>query len=86
MRKKPDPVARVFGQRLRAARTNKGLSLHKLGLLLNPTHQRQSLSDYELGHTSPTITLVSQLATALGCSPFDLLKGIDSLTPPTNGG
>lgn len=62
--KKNDPVKIVIGQRIRALREEKGLSLRALaeqcGLSFN------AISRVERGDNSPTVSTLHRLATALG--------------------
>jgi predicted transcriptional regulator/transcriptional regulator with XRE-family HTH domain len=62
---------RVFGQQLRHHRRRQGLTLGELGELVGrpPSY----LSQLENGHREPRLSTVNQLASALGCSPADLL-------------
>ena len=64
-----DPL--VFGHRLRHMRKQAGLTLEALGQRVGrpPSY----LSQLENGHREPRLSTVSQLASALGCRPADLL-------------
>src|SRR5579864_497535 len=64
-----DPL--VFGHRLRHFRRQAGLTLEALGEAVGrpPSY----LSQLENGHREPRLSTVNQLASALGCSPGDLL-------------
>lgn len=64
-----DPL--VFGHRLRHLRRQSGMTLEALSQAVGrpPSY----LSQLENGHREPRLSTVSQLATALGCRPADLL-------------
>jgi predicted transcriptional regulator/transcriptional regulator with XRE-family HTH domain len=62
----------VFGQRLKHARRAKGLTLAELGDLVGRTPSVLSL--IENGKREPRLSLVEQLATALGVPVAELLK------------
>src|SRR6516164_10189349 len=64
-----DPL--VFGQRLRHYRRQAGLTLEALGEAVGrpPSY----LSQVENGHREPRLSMVNQLAAALGCRSVDLL-------------
>ena len=64
-----DPL--VFGHRLRHFRRETGMTLEALGEAVGrpPSY----LSQLENGHREPRLSTVNQLASALGCSPGDLL-------------
>lgn len=64
-----DPL--VFGHRLRHERRRRGLTLDQLGELIGKPGP--SLSQLENGHTEPRLSLIGELAGALGCAPGDLL-------------
>jgi transcriptional regulator with XRE-family HTH domain len=64
-----DPL--VFGHRLRHLRRQAGLTLESLGERVGrpPSY----LSQLENGHREPRLSTVNELASALGCTPADLL-------------
>ncbi|HLX77618.1 MAG TPA: helix-turn-helix domain-containing protein [Acidimicrobiales bacterium] len=64
-----DPL--VFGQRLRHLRRRRGLTLSQLGTLVG--RQASYLSQLENGHREPRLSMVNELASALGCRTADLL-------------
>ena len=64
-----DPL--VLGHRLRHFRKQAGLTLDELGEAVS--RPASYLSQLENGHREPRISTVNQLASALGCSPGDLL-------------
>jgi XRE family transcriptional regulator, fatty acid utilization regulator len=68
---------RRFGQQLRHRRRQRGLTLSDLGTLVG--RPQSYLSQLENGHREPRLSMVSQLAGALGCDPADLLDE----APPT---
>ncbi len=86
MSQPPTPFTEAFGAKLRTARKAKKLSLRALAKQVEPPLHFQGLSRYEKGQQMPFAEMIVRLARALGCPPADLLPGIDSLTPPTNGG
>ena len=65
-----DPV--VFGQRLRHLRKRAGMTLETLGAKVGSS--ASYLSQLENGHREPRLSTVNQLATALGCTPGELLS------------
>ncbi|MCL2419560.1 MAG: helix-turn-helix domain-containing protein, partial [Conexibacteraceae bacterium] len=65
-----DPL--VFGQRLRHLRKRSGLTLATLGRAVG--HSESYLSQLENGHREARLSTVNRLATALSCSPADLLS------------
>jgi transcriptional regulator with XRE-family HTH domain/predicted transcriptional regulator len=68
---------RVFGQRVRHHRRRAGLTLEELGTRLG--RPASYLSQLENGHREPRLSLVNDLAAALGCAPSDLLAA----SPPS---
>lgn len=67
----------AFGGRLRAIRTERGLSQHKLSTL---TGMRDSeISRYERGRRDPQLTTILRLARGLDVPPSELL---DPHPPP----
>lgn len=64
-----DPL--VFGQRLRHLRRRRKLTLSDLGALVG--RQASYLSQLENGHREPRLSMVNELAKALGCRTADLL-------------
>ncbi|MDA8229883.1 MAG: helix-turn-helix transcriptional regulator [Magnetospirillum sp.] len=63
-----------FGRLLRDMRISKGLTQEELAFRagMNVTY----LSDIERGRSSPSLTLLADLAMALGTHPADLLREI----------
>ena len=64
-----DPL--VFGRRLHHLRRRAGLTLSQLGEVVG--RPASYLSQLENGHREPRISMVEQLAAALGCSAAELL-------------
>ena len=62
----------VLGQRIRHERRRKGLTLAELGELVG--RAAPYLSQLENGRIEPRLSLLADLARALGCSATDLLK------------
>mgnify|MGYP000870043438 FL=1 len=60
-----------LGERLRARREAVGLSVRNLAEQLGAS--RNTITNYEQGHTVPSTTDLVRLATALGCTLVDLL-------------
>src|SRR4051812_45065494 len=65
-----DPL--VFGQRLRHLRRARGLTLEALGALVG--RPAPFLSQVETGKREPRLTLIDNLAEALGVSASELLE------------
>ncbi|MDE0653519.1 MAG: XRE family transcriptional regulator [bacterium] len=63
----------VLGQRIRYERRRKGLTLAELGKLVG--RPAPYLSQLENGRIEPRLSLLGDLAEALGCPPADLLNG-----------
>lgn len=74
-RAKDKRVAAEFGQRLRAARTEAGLSQEALAHAagLHPTY----ISNAERGYSCPTIYTVIRLAKALAIDPGEMIAGME---------
>lgn len=65
-----------FGERLKEARRDKGLSQKQLGDMIKIS--RESVRGYESGYLSPNLTIASKLAKALGVSLDHLAFGKDN--------
>ena len=63
-RSDPEPVARVFGEAVRARRTEKGLTLEQVGERMG-TSDGKYLGEIERGFHSPTLTTAKRIADAL---------------------
>ena len=68
----------AFGIVLRGLRVKSGLSQESLGFAADL--QRNYISLMELGHNQPTITTIFKLAIALGITPSELIKMVESET------
>lgn len=68
-----------LGERLRARREAVGLSVRKLAEQLGAS--RNTITNYEQGHTVPSTTDLVRLAAALGCTLVDLLD-LPAAQPP----
>ena len=68
----------AFGIVLRELRVKSGLSQESLGFAADL--QRNYISLMELGHNQPTITTIFKLAIALGITPSELIKMVESET------
>jgi len=66
-------MIREFGQRLREARAQRGLSQEALGEIAG--YQDRYISNLERAERQPTLTTLVRLATALDVSVDDLLSG-----------
>lgn len=62
----------VFGHRLRHYRLQAGLTLAELGVAVG--RPQSTLSQLENGHSEPRLSLIGELAAALGCASADLLR------------
>ncbi len=70
-----------LGQRIRALRTESGLSQKQLADLIFVT--RKTISNWESGHRTPDITMLSRLANVLGVKLYELVDTNEpSDTPP----
>ncbi len=67
----------AFGKVLRQRRKQLGLTQEQLALEANV--QRNYVSLIERGINQPTITIVFKLATALGCSPAELVGEVEKM-------
>jgi XRE family transcriptional regulator, fatty acid utilization regulator len=63
----------LFGQRLKHRRKAAGMTLAELGALVGKP--APVLSQLENGRSEPRLSLIGELASALGCEPSDLLSG-----------
>lgn len=70
------PLEKIFGEELRKAREQKGLSQEELGF--ESGYHRTYISQLERGLKSPTLKAIFSLANALGLNPTGLLKGVES--------
>jgi transcriptional regulator with XRE-family HTH domain len=66
----------AFGIVLRELRVKSGLSQESLSFAADL--QRNYISLMELGHNQPTITTIFKLAIALGITPSELIKMVES--------
>lgn len=66
-----------FGKVLRQRRKNLGLTQE--GLAHEAGVQRNYVSLIERGINQPTITIIFKLATALGCSPSELIGDVEKM-------
>lgn len=68
-------LEKAFGEKLRKARENAGLSQEKLGFEsgYHPTY----ISQLERGLKSPTLKSLFSLAKALGVRPTSLVKAVE---------
>lgn len=67
----------MLGNRLRAARQDKSLTLAKLGAALSPPRGRTAVCEWEKGRCEPSLDTVAQLAQVLDVSPCWLAFGVD---------
>ena len=65
----------MLGNRLRAARQDKSLTLAKLGAALSPPRGRGIVCEWEKGRCEPSLATVEQLAAVLNVSPCWLAFG-----------
>ncbi len=71
-RAEPDPLCLAVGQRLRALRTEAGLTLEQLAAR-TALGSKGHLSNLEKGLVCPTVQTLKSLADALGVLPLDLV-------------
>lgn len=74
-RRDPEPVARLFGEAVRAERQKRKLTLDEFGELLDKADGRY-IGELERGFHSPTLTTAKEIADALGVPLARLVKGI----------
>lgn len=72
---------RIFAERLKAARLNKGLGSVELGALLSVGNS--SVSRWEAGVREPSLDTIANIAEILGVSVSYLIGGSDEPTPKT---
>lgn len=65
----------MLSERLKTARTQRGMSQQSVALSLDPPKHRQSIGQYEGGGDVPDLSTVEQLAAVLGVSPCWLAFG-----------
>ena len=75
-RQRPDPLAKRIGSRIRALRTELGLTLEKLAYEIDAGPSKLGskgyLSDIERGLARPTVATLDAIAERLGVRLFDL--------------
>jgi transcriptional regulator with XRE-family HTH domain len=76
-RRRPDPLAKLVGQRIRALREDQGLTLEKLAYE-SELGSKRHLSDIERGLTRPTIATLKALADHLGVDLLDVVTFPDA--------
>jgi len=76
-------VGRIFGQVLRLARKEAGLTQEQLAFEAGV--QRNYISFLERGIHEPTLGMIIQLSRALGCSATTLISNVEAQLRPTNG-
>lgn len=74
-RRDPEPVAKAFGDAVRAERERRELTLDEFGALLDKRDGRY-LGELERGFHSPTLTTAKEIADALGVPLARLVKDI----------
>ena len=65
----------MLSERLKTARTQRGMSQQSVALSLDPPKHRQSIGQYESGEDVPNLRTVEQLAAVLNVSPCWLAFG-----------
>ncbi len=70
----------AFGQRIRALRTEKGLSQQQLADLIYVT--RKTVSNWESGNRMPDITMLSRLAECLDVETYELIDEFNGQNEP----
>lgn len=71
-----EEVQETFGVLLRERRLAAGLTQEQLAF--EASIRRNYVSMLELGQHQPTLTMLFSLATALGCTPSELLADLES--------
>ncbi len=69
-------LERLFGRMLQELRTERGLSQEKLGFESN--YHRTYISQLERGQKNPSLKAIFRLAEALGITPSDMIRRIES--------
>ena len=69
-------LERLFGRILRELRTEHGLSQEKLGFESN--YHRTYISQLERGQKNPSLKAIFRLAEALGITPSEMIRRIES--------
>jgi transcriptional regulator with XRE-family HTH domain len=76
-RRDPEPVARNFGEAVRAERERRGWTLEELGGRMDSA-QGKYLGEIERGFHSPTLTMAKRIADALEVPLSKLVAPIDA--------
>ena len=69
-------LERLFGRMLQELRTERGLSQEKLGFESN--YHRTYISQLERGQKNPSLKAIFRLAEALGITPSEMIRRIES--------
>jgi len=72
-RRDAEPVAKLFGDAVRAEREKQELTLEQLGERMGSPDGKY-LGELERGFHSPTLTTAKRIADALGVKLFELVK------------
>lgn len=68
-------VSKIVGKNIRAERVQRNLSQKEVAKIAYMN--RASISHMESGYSCPPIETLKKLSDAIGCSMFDLLKGLN---------
>ena len=74
-RRDPEPVARVFGEAVRAERERRGETLEQVGERMGSGHGKY-LGEVERGFHSPTLTMAKRIADALEVPLSELVRDL----------
>ena len=69
-------LERLFGRILRELRTGRGLSQEELGF--EADYHRTYISQLERGQKNPSLRAIFRLAEALGITPSEMIRRIES--------
>ncbi len=69
-------LERLFGRILQELRTERGLSQEKLGF--ESDYHRTYISQLERGQKNPSLKAIFRLAEALGITPSEMIRRIES--------
>ena len=69
-------LERLFGRILQELRTERGLSQEKLGF--EADYHRTYISQLERGQKNPSLKAIFRLAEALGITPSEMIRRIES--------
>lgn len=75
-RRDPEPIARIFGEAVRARRERRGWTLEQLAEEMGSSDHGRYVGEIERGFHSPTLTTAKRIADALDVSLAELVRSI----------